>query len=213
MGEFASKGVAGAGLGLGIAGTALGVLNSGGLGGLLGGVLGGGNAAGAALGVLAEKDAEIAKLKAENYSDKVGKEVYSQSLSDNRATEQRINAILGPTATAIAENQKDIAVLKAEFKSEQEKAVLREQIMQSKIDNCCCQMGSRIDAVAQAATCGIQQNSAALAALQAAVGKITTVVIPKDAICPEVMLRYNSWTAPTAQAPDTQSVSGSVNSN
>lgn len=38
MAEFASKGVAGAGLGLGIAGTALGVMN-GGLGNLLGGVL------------------------------------------------------------------------------------------------------------------------------------------------------------------------------
>lgn len=38
MAEFASKGVAGAGLGLGIAGTALGVL-SGGLGNVLGGVL------------------------------------------------------------------------------------------------------------------------------------------------------------------------------
>lgn len=38
MAEFASKGVAGAGLGLGIAGTALGVMN-GGLGNILGGVL------------------------------------------------------------------------------------------------------------------------------------------------------------------------------
>jgi hypothetical protein len=37
--EYASKGVAGAGLGLGIAGTALGLLN----GGNLGGILGGGN--------------------------------------------------------------------------------------------------------------------------------------------------------------------------
>ena len=36
MAEFASKGVAGAGLGLGVAGTALGILN-GGLGNLLGG--------------------------------------------------------------------------------------------------------------------------------------------------------------------------------
>ena len=35
--DFASKGVAGAGLGLGIAGTALGLLNGGGLPGLLGG--------------------------------------------------------------------------------------------------------------------------------------------------------------------------------
>ena len=43
MAEFASKGVAGAGLGLGIAGTALGVMN-GGLGNLLGGFGWGNNA-------------------------------------------------------------------------------------------------------------------------------------------------------------------------
>lgn len=36
MAEFASKGVAGSGLGLGIAGTALGLLNNGGLGNLFG---------------------------------------------------------------------------------------------------------------------------------------------------------------------------------
>jgi hypothetical protein len=35
--DYASKGVAGAGLGLGIAGTALGLLNNGNLGGILGG--------------------------------------------------------------------------------------------------------------------------------------------------------------------------------
>lgn len=94
MGEFASKGVAGAGLGTGIAGLALGVLNSG--AGLLGGRNGwsngwngwGGNAcgnfggwngygwngAGAAFDMsvseaLAERDAEIARLQAKAYSD------------------------------------------------------------------------------------------------------------------------------------------------
>ena len=42
--NYASKGVAGAGLGLGIAGTALGVLNGmGGCGNVLGGLFGGGN--------------------------------------------------------------------------------------------------------------------------------------------------------------------------
>ena len=189
--EYASKGVAGAGLGLGIAGTALGLLNGGmlNLGGL-GGVLGGGNAAGTALGVLAEKDAKIAKLEAENYSDKVAKETYAQSLADNRATEARINTLLGPVAQAIAANEKEIAVLKAEQAKDKE-------IMQLKIDNCCCQMSGKIDAVAQAATCGIQQNSAALAALQALVGKITNTVVPLDAICPAPMPQYNSWTAPT----------------
>lgn len=189
--EYASKGVAGAGLGLGIAGTALGLLNGGmlNLGGL-GGVLGGGSAAGTALGVLAEKDAKIAKLEAENYSDKVAKETYAQSLAYNRATEARINALLGPVAQAIAANEKEIAVLKAEQAKDKE-------IMQLKIDNCCCQMSGKIDAVAQAATCGIQQNSAALAALQALVGKITNTVVPLDAICPAPMPQYNSWTAPT----------------
>ena len=39
----ASKGVAGAGLGLGIAGTALGLMNNGNCGGILGGLFGGGN--------------------------------------------------------------------------------------------------------------------------------------------------------------------------
>ena len=36
--DYANKGVAGAGLGLGIAGTALGLLNNGGFGNLFGGV-------------------------------------------------------------------------------------------------------------------------------------------------------------------------------
>ena len=58
MAEYASKGVAGTGLGLGIAGTALGVLagNNGG-NGLLGGLFGGGPNL---QGIIAAKDAEIA---------------------------------------------------------------------------------------------------------------------------------------------------------
>lgn len=73
MAEFASKGVAGAGLGTGIAGLALGVLNSSNNGnGLLGGLLGGGN------------QNVVSALQAENYSDKNAKEVYMQSLTDNR---------------------------------------------------------------------------------------------------------------------------------
>lgn len=59
MAEFASKGVAGAGL-------ALGVLNSSNNGnGLLGGLFGGGNQ-----NVVSALQAENSMLKAENYSDK-----------------------------------------------------------------------------------------------------------------------------------------------
>lgn len=66
MAEFASKGVAGSGLGLGIAGTALGLLNNGG-NGILGGILGGGNQ-----NVVSALQAENSMLKAENYSDPKG---------------------------------------------------------------------------------------------------------------------------------------------
>jgi hypothetical protein len=62
--DYASKGVAGAGLGLGIAGTALGLLQN----GNLGGILGGGNGCGGSAYVTrydAEKDARIAALETE----------------------------------------------------------------------------------------------------------------------------------------------------
>ena len=93
MAEFASKGVAGSGLGLGIAGTALGLLNNEGNGGLLGGLLGGGNQ-----DVVSALQAENSMLKAENYSDKNAKEVYAQSLADNRRLRDEAFAYLKPLA-------------------------------------------------------------------------------------------------------------------
>lgn len=186
--NYASNGKGNAALTTGIIGTTLGGLltlgaNNG--NGLLGGLVGNGtpNAMSALM-------AENAMLKSENYSDKIGKEVYAQSLADNRATENRINALLKPTAEAIAENQKEIAVLKMQIAKDQE-------ITQLKIDNCCCQMNNKIDQVANTAACGIQANATALAGLQTVVSKITQLIVPQSAICPEVMPRYNSWTAPT----------------
>lgn len=60
--DYASKGVAGAGLGLGIAGTALGLMQN----GNLGGIFGGGNGGSAYVSRYdAEKDARIAQLETE----------------------------------------------------------------------------------------------------------------------------------------------------
>lgn len=77
MAEFASKGVAGSGLGLGIAGTALGLLNNGGLGNLFGGGYNCGCSDNMAvnryeLGMqteLAAKDGKIALLESNIYTD------------------------------------------------------------------------------------------------------------------------------------------------
>ncbi len=50
------------------------------------------------------------------------------------------------------------------------------------------------------------QVTANLSCLQntvATLSALTKTVIPIDSICPELMRRYNSWTAPTTTAPTT----------
>ena len=49
----------------------------------------------------------------------------------------------------------------------------------------------------------IAVNSNNITALQSSVAAITKVIVPKSVICPEVMERYNSWTAPTTAASTT----------
>lgn len=94
MAEFASKGVAGSALGLGIAGLSVALLN-GGLGGI-GGILGGGNAGNAYVDSLNSK---IAELNAEKYSDKVGIEVFKAA----RESDAKINARFEEVARTIAD--------------------------------------------------------------------------------------------------------------
>ena len=184
MGEFASKGVAGSGLGLGIAGTALGVLASSQNGnGLLGGLLGGnGNCSQA----IAERDAIIGKLQSEKYTDAavLGLRDKLEKLVDDAAAQTVKND------KAIATNAQEIACLQRQLDTEakwsRENMALREQIMEGKIA-----------AVATSATNGINNLGTALAALQTTVAGITSTIIPQSAICPPVMPRYNSWSAPT----------------
>ena len=49
-------------------------------------------------------------------------------------------------------------------------------------------------------------TNSAIQALQNTVNGITKTVIPLNVICPQAMARWNSWTAPTNTAPDTQPV-------
>ena len=176
MGEYASKGVAGTGLGLGIAGIALGLLNNNG-GNVLGGLLGGGS------NRVSELLAENSMLKSENYSDKVAKEVYAQTVADNNALKDEMYKFIKPISDQVIQNQVDSAVLKAQIEKDKEIAKLQ-------MDNCCCQLNSKIDMVASTSACGI-------ATLNNVVSNITKTIVPKDVICPEYMQRYNSWTAPT----------------
>lgn len=100
MAEFATKGLAGSGLGLGIAGTALGVLN-GGLGNLFnGGLLGGNCSDNVAVSryelnmnnQINSKDNEIALLKSNIYTDQKIADVYERLNLKIGGVEAAINA-------------------------------------------------------------------------------------------------------------------------
>lgn len=160
MGDYASKGVAGSGLGLGIAGTALGLLNNGGLGGLFGGNC---------QNIIAEKDSKIAKLEAEKYSDSSDIELYKQIKSELKET------IANERATY------------KEFNS------LQEKLFKSELEKQSMLTAQGIQGLQAQINC----TNNHLNCLQTVVNGITKIVVPKSAICPEVMPRYNSFTVPT----------------
>ena len=71
--------------------------------------------------------------------------------------------------------------MQTEIAKNKEIAELREQLVRKDID---CLRG-------------------AVAAQGATLAGITKIVVPKDAICPEYMNRYNAWVAPANATPST----------
>lgn len=192
MAEFASKGVAGTGLGLGIAGTALSLLNNNCGNGLLGGIFGNRCMNGVVPEVqyVSHLQAENAQLKAENYSDRNDTAVYQQTLQDNRRLRDEFYAFITPLANESASNRARVAVLQAKVQSQNEKAVLREQLLRKDVD-----------LVAQQCSCGINSLTAAVAGIQCTLNKITDTNVPISAICPQPMPLVNTWVAPASTPP------------
>lgn len=210
MADFATKGLAN---GVGIPALVLGSLGflgsaNNGNGGILGGLFGGNNCAPqmAAMGVIAEKDAKIAELTSQKYSDNRDATLYQATRSENEKLENRLMAFITPLSQEAASNRERVAVLEAQQAKNGEIADLREKLVRS-------ELGARIDSVAQTCGCGIAQLNNAVAAINNTLGQITHTVIPRTAICPEVMPRYNSFVTPTDAAPAVQPVTGNINVN
>lgn len=182
MAEYLGKGT-GVTLGtLGTIGFGLSLLNgqqNG--GGVLGNILGGGGQQMSAL------QAENAMLRAENYSDKVGKEVYGQSRADNKELRDEMYAFIKPLSDEAATNRVNVARLEEQVKCLEKTSCLREQIVMGKIGE-----------VALVAQNGITALNGQIACLQQTVSGITKTIVPATAICPAPMPQFNSWTAPTA---------------
>lgn len=173
MAEFASKGVAGAALGTGIAGTALGVLNSGLLPNLFGGMAGGWN----------------------NGCGGWNRGVYPvvAECSDN----QFVNRYEAQQSARIAELETEVKLRDANTYTIGEINKLRDYTDRriERIEHQLCDQAVWNTAQTGTISCMAQQISA----LQG----LTKTVIPHSSICPPVMPRYNSWVAPTETAPDT----------
>lgn len=199
MAEYASKGVAGTGLGLGIAGTALGLLNGGGCGGgILGNVLGGNCARGIAEAqYISDLQAKVQGLEAEKVANANMIATFNQSVANDKELRTEMYAFIKPLSEESANNRVTIARLEEQIKCAGKEAELREQVIQGQLREQGLALNGKIDQVASAAKCCCEANSTAIASLQALVGKITQTNVPLSAICPEVMARYNSWTAPT----------------
>lgn len=200
MAEFASKGLAN---GVGIPALVLGSLGflgsaSNGNGGILGGLFGGGNC-----NQVSALMAENANLRAEKYSDNKNAEVYVASRAENKALRDELMGFIRPLSDEAAQNRERVAVLEAQQAKNSEIADLREKLIRA-------ELGAKIDSVAQTCGCGIAQLNNAVASLQNTVNGITQTIIPQSAICPPVMPRYNSYTAPTDTAPATQPVTGNI---
>ena len=182
MAEYATKGQGTAGVTLGTIGTVLGGLATlGGVngGGLLGGILG--NNTGASMGIssaLAEKDAKIAELTAQKYSDTQDAILYKATVDENKSLRNDLFAYITPLVQESASNRERVAVLEATMTKNQEINSLKEQLVRKDLDNLATVVSNQGNLLSQ----------------------ITSTVVPKSAICPEVMSRYNSWTAPTTTA-------------
>lgn len=212
MGEFASNAKANTGVALGATGLGLAAaqaLSNGGLGNVLGNIFGGNCQQGLALNALAQKDAEIAMLKAENYSDKVGKEVYEQHRRDMKEQNADLMAFIKPLATEAADNRVKIAQLEAEIKCCCEKQELREQIMAGKINEVALATNGRINTMEagingqlSAMTATTNGNFSALnatiACLTSRVNAITSEYVPACKVTPIPMPLVNAHTTPAA---------------
>ena len=118
----------------------------------------------------------IATLESDRYTDQKIIEAYKQSVADNKALEAKINEL-------------------AEKNSAAHETIHRELVAQREaqlITN--GKMDKELALLKQADYFNRQLNDCRYVTAKK--------VVAKDDICPEVMARYNSWTAPTTQAAE-----------
>jgi len=195
MAEFASKGVAGTALGLGIAGT-VGLVNqmSGGCGnGLFGGLFGNN----CQNGKVSALEAELAKCQSERYTDQVTLATQKETFREFQRADEKLAGVLEKVTggflevgNAVSRMDKEIECIKTTMTKDQEINDLKLKAVEERL-------GGAIALESERRTAG-DNNLYCYVNATFVPGKL---VMPKDSICPEVMPRYNNWVAPASQAP------------
>ena len=193
--EYASKGVANAGLTTGIIGTALGVLNNGGLGNLFGGINPTTAAAVCSENTIVsryelEQERKINQLQSEKdmlLSDQKtdGKILDLYKYVDQQFTKDREYVDGRFTATG-----REIANLAANQAVVNQRVTDNLAFVDSRIDNVYKDMEHSFSAVYKEIECKTLPLEKK---------------VPLTSVCPQPMQRYNSWVAPTATESTTPS--------
>ena len=115
------------------------------------------------------------------------------------------NNTAGATAVSAALSQKDSEIAKLSAEKYTDNKIGESYIaLNNQINNVAKDLAAlslnnerRISTIEGQVSCLAQATNTAIAGINNALGTITKTVVPKDAICPEYMPRYNSFTVPT----------------
>ena len=115
------------------------------------------------------------------------------------------NNIAGATAFSAALSQKDSEIAKLSAEKYTDNKIGESYIaLNNQINNVAKDLAAlslnnerRISTVEGQVSCLAQATNTAIAGINNTLSTITKTVVPKDAICPEYMPRYNSFTVPT----------------
>lgn len=181
--NYASKGTAGAGLGLGIAGTALGLLGN---TGLLNGIFGGGNRVSAL-------ESELAQQKAERYTDQQTLKSQRETFTEFRAADEKLASVLEKVTSgflevgnAVSQMNKEIECLKTTMAKNQEINDLKLKATEDRLSGAIALESERRASGDQNLYCYVNATFVP-----------GNLVMPASKVSPEPMPLYNSWTAPT----------------
>ena len=111
----------------------------------------------------------------------------------------------GATAVSAALSQKDSEIAKLSAEKYTDNKIGESYIaLNNQINNVAKDLAAlslnnerRISTVEGQVSCLAQATNTAIAGINNTLNTITKTVVPKDAICPEYMPRYNSFTVPT----------------